>query len=241
MKPNHLIVIVLALVALSVGCGSQTGSTGQAKPSKTPPAEMQPHLKKLEEAEAKGKKMEAEFRAMSVPDLVKRLEEDSVKSVEPFNSVAFRQVRTRGAGAGRELAGFVKKADRSSFLTLMGVYATSKEDYNRIDVALRAAILTDALRGSKHFNTWGLPHLYWEDAAKALIETGQAAEPALREMLKDSRDAPVWGSEEVHEYQRYKYRVKDYAWALLMEIRGTRTEIPPEPEARDRLIAQFGQ
>ena len=237
MKKDYLSTIMVAFVGLSISCGGQTGQTPR---SNKPPAEVEPHLKKLEEAKARGEAQEREYTQMQLPELVMRLEADSAKGVEPFNSVAFREARRRGRGAGTELAAYVNKPDRSSFLTLMAVHKTSKEDYDRLDLKLRASILTDALRTSKQFNTWGLPHRYWEDAAKVLIETGEAAEPALRSLLTDTREAPVWGSEEAMEYQKYKYRVKDYAWALLLEIRKQKTEIPVDPEARDRLIQEVG-
>jgi hypothetical protein len=237
MKSNQFRIIVVALFALSIACG---GQSAQTKPANKPPAEVEAQLKKLEEAKAKGRALEAELKSLPTAELAKRLEADSKTDVEPFNSVAFREARGRGAQAGAELAGYVKNPDRSSFLTLMAVYTTNKDAYNRLDVKLRAAILTEALRTSKEFNSWGLPHLYWEDAAKALIGTGEAAEQGLRALLKENREAPVWGSEEASESQRYKYRVKDYAWALLMEIRGKRTEIPVEPENRDRMIAELG-
>ena len=39
------------------------------------------------------------------------------------------------------------------------------------------------------------------------------------------------------EYKRYNYRVSDYAWALLNEIRGQKIQIPEDPAARDRMQA----
>jgi hypothetical protein len=63
------------------------------------------------------------------------------------------------------LAAAVKAANRSSFLTLMALRKVGKEAYGTVDGKLKVAILVDALRTSKYFNTWGLPYLYWEDAA----------------------------------------------------------------------------
>jgi hypothetical protein len=64
--------------------------------------------------------------------------------------------------------------------------------------------------------------VYWEDAAKALIEEDAAAQKPLSALLGDKRDAPVWGSEEVREYQEYHYRVCGYAWDLLNRIQWPR-------------------
>jgi hypothetical protein len=110
-----------------------------------------------------------------------------------------------------------------------GIYQEMKADF-------RIAVLVDALRNSQFFNTWGLPHLYWEDAAQALIEEGEAATPALMKLLDDLRPAPMWGQEEVVEYEAYKYRIRDYAWAIIMAISGEKIDIPQDPDERDELI-----
>jgi hypothetical protein len=92
-----------------------------------------------------------------------------------------------------------------------------------------------------YFNTWGLPHIKWEEAAQAIIDEGSAAEKALVPLLTDKRDAPVWGGEDFAEYQRYRYRVCDYAWAMLNEIRGQKIPIPQDPAERDRLEQRQGR
>ena len=75
-------------------------------------------------------------------------------------------------------------------------------------------------------------------AGKAFIELGEAAAGPLKSLLKDDRAAPLWGSEETAEFEKYKYRVKDYAWALLLGAEKKKVEIPTDPAARDRLIAE---
>jgi hypothetical protein len=61
----------------------------------------------------------------------------------------------------------------------------------------------------------------------------------LKKLLDDKREAPMWGQEEVVEYRTYGYRVRDYAWALILAIRGEKLEIPTEPAKRDELIARM--
>ena len=56
-------------------------------------------------------------------------------------------------------------------------------------------------------------------------------------MLTDLRPAPMWGEDEVIESDAYKYRVADYALALILAVRGDDQPIPQDPAARDRLIA----
>jgi hypothetical protein len=84
----------------------------------------------------------------------------------------------------------------------------------------RAQILTDALRTSKYFNTWGLPNFKLEDASQALLEAGRSAVPDLKGMLSDTRPAPVFGSQEYMVYKRYNYRLCDYALFFLERIEG---------------------
>ena len=87
----------------------------------------------------------------------------------------------------------------------------------------------------------GLHHLYWEEPAKAIIAEGQAAIGPLKALLGDQRAAPMWGSEEAAEYEAYRYRVCDYAWALLVSIRGEKLAVPTDPSARDKLISEMAR
>jgi hypothetical protein len=191
----------------------------------------------LDEAQQKREARAKELNAMDVPHLAEQLATESNKGTEPFNSMTFTEMVSRGRGGADALAPLITKADRSSLLSLLALRKMSKERYQQLKPELRVAILTNALKTGTYFNTFGLPHASWEDAAKAIIEEGRGAEKPLLEMLSDHRAAPVWGSEQYMEYQHYKYRVSDYAWALLNEIRGQKVEIPADPAARDRLQA----
>jgi hypothetical protein len=152
--------------------------------------------------------------------------------------MTYAEVVRRGTGAAAALRPLIVKGDRSSLFALLALRQIAPEQYQQLKPDLRVAILVDALKRSEYFNTWGLPHLRWTDAAKAIIAEGQAARPPLVALLSDKRPAPVWGGEEYAEYQRYQYRVSDYAWALLNEITGRKITIPEDPAARDRLIAE---
>ncbi len=238
MKIKYLFM----LIAITAGCLLSLSCSKKAAPGvqASPPAEMKPQLEKLQAAEDKRRTVQAEYQGMPVGELAKHLEADSNKDIEPFNSLAFREISKRGAGAARELAALIKTPNRSSFLALMAVRKANRDEYAKIAEKVRIPILIDALDNSKYFNTWGLPHLYWEDAAKAIIESGKPALPGLAKLLTNKHDAPVWGSEEVAEYKKYNYRVCDYALALSLEILQKKQEIPVKPADRDRLIASLG-
>ena len=77
-------------------------------------------------------------------------------------------------------------------------------------------ILLEEFSKSTSYNLWGMPHLYWEAAALALIKCEQKAEEGLKQYLKITDPAPVWGSEEGVEYEAYMYRKCDYALAMIM-------------------------
>jgi hypothetical protein len=217
------------------GCAGPKSSESRQRTE--PPSQLQPLFQKLEEGQAKKRALEAEYKAMPVSELVRRLEVDSEKDVEPFNSLAYREVTARGRGIAKDLAAAARTQDRRSLLSLVALRKVDADLYGTVDLKIKTAILFDALRTSKYFNTWGLPHLYWEDAAKAVIQLGDAAVEPLKTLLQDERAAPVWGSEEVMEYKKYKYRVKDYAWALLVEVKGEKLEMPADPGLRDQMIA----
>lgn len=235
--PNMILAIIV-VVSLSLAAGCDGIRAGRSPQNVEPPAKIKPMADKVDQGQARQKAVLAEYKAMQIPQLAQKLEADSLKSIEPFNSLAYREVVSRGPSAGRELASFVKNPDRSSFLTLVAVRKVNQDVYASISDKTRATILVDALRNSKSFNTWGLPHLYWEDSAKAIIELQGAAVDPLRSLLGDKREAPVWGGEEYQEYQTYKYRVNDYAWALLLAIQNKKVEIPTDPATRDKLISE---
>lgn len=191
----------------------------------------------LEEAQQKRDARTKELKAMDVPRLAAELSKESQKGTEPFNSMTFTEMVARGRDGATALAPLITQTDRSSLLSLLALRKMSKEEYQKLKPELRVAVLTNSLKTQPYFNTFGMPHTRWEDAAKAIIEEGRGAEKPLIEMLTDHRDAPTWGSEQAMESNRYKYRVSDYAWALLNEIRGQKVEIPADPAARDRLQA----
>jgi hypothetical protein len=178
---------------------------------------------------------------MDVAQLARELEAESQTRLEPFNSLTYAEIIARGNSAAGALAPLITKADRSSLFALLALRQIGPEQYRQLRPDFRVSILVDALKRSEYFNTWGVPHLRWTDAAKAIIAEGQAAQRPLMALFSDKRPAPVWGGEEYAEYQRYRYRVCDYAWALLNEINGRKVAIPEDPAARDRLLTETGR
>ena len=195
--------------------------------------------KDLESFTALRQQRQAELGAMDVEQLAGELAKDSEKGVEPFNSMPFAEMVSRGREAAVALESQLVAHDRSSFLGLLALRAVDAATYAGLKPAFRVAVLVDDLRESTYFNAWGLPHLYWEDAGKALIDEGRTAVEPLTALLTDSRPAPMWGEEEVVEYQRYEYRVKDYAWALLRAISGHAGAIPVDASTRDTMINEL--
>lgn len=236
MRIRHIMLIVPVLFVgpMVMSCNrSGTQATGTNR------VENQEIVNKrtpvLEQAKQKRESLMRDLKAMDVPRLARELETESQKGGEPFNSLAFSEAVSRGEGLATGLVPLITKPDRSSLFALLALHKVNANAYQQVNQELRVNALVDALRTSKYFNTWGLPHLKWEDAARTLIAEGRAAEKGLSALLTDKRDAPVWGGEDFAEYQRYKYRVCDYAWAMLNEIRGQKVEIPQDPAARDRL------
>jgi len=224
-------LLILALVFL--GCAPDKSI--EADP------EMDEKTKQLEELEAKRVATVQKLAAMNTEELAAALAADSERGREPFNSMAFAEAISRGTDFPTALESVLGAADSRSFLALAALRTMKSNAYTEFDPQFRVAVLVDALATSRTFNTWGLPHLYWEDSAKAIIDEGENAVPSLEALLRDTRDAPMWGSEEVAEYELYRYRVCDYAWALLNEIRGEarRDALPKNPKERDVLIEEM--
>ena len=240
MHPRSTMSIVIMLMAgaLFTACkqpaGQTTSSTNRTEKSEI----VNQRDAVLQDAQQKRDARAQELKATDVPHLAQQLAAESQKGKEPFNSSAFREMVSRGSAGATALAPLITQPDRSSLLSLLALRKMSTDEYKKLNQDLRVSILTNSLKTAQNFNTFGMPHDHWEDAAKAIIEEGRAAEKPLIAMLNDHRDAPVWGSELFMEYKRYKYRVSDYAWALLNEIRGQKVQIPEDPAARDRLEAQ---
>lgn len=195
---------------------------------------------KVRKADDERVKEEIPFDGMGVDQLIDALKEDSKNQVEPFNSKAYRILtRKNEQGTTEKLKSVLDK--EVFFLGLLALHRldSKKELYSQIPAEVRVSILTEALRTSKTFNAWGVPHLYWERASKVLLEEGPAAREALRGLLSEKREAQVLGSEAAAEARRYRYRVCDYAWALLSRIEkpNEAIKIPEDQEARDREIA----
>lgn len=195
----------------------------------------------LNDAQKKRENRQKQVKAMDTVQLANELAVESAKGREPFNSIAFAETVSRGENGAIALGPLLTKPDRTSLLGLLALRQMSPERYKDLVPELRISVLVDTLKTSKYFNTWGLPHVRWEPAANALIAEGTAAERTLLPLLEDKRDAPVWGSEDFAEYQRYKYRVCDYAWAFLSEIRSAKISIPESPAERDRFIQELAR
>lgn len=236
--------VVGALVVLLVACGTsdpgaQPETIEPVGPVAEPPAEAEDLLARLEDARDDQERLQAELAALSAEELVDLLDVDAEDGREPFNSLAFREIQRRGETIGQELADVIQRRDRPSYLAIIALREVDGAAYQEMNRALIAEILVEALGRSEYFNTWGIPHLYWEDGALAIIEQAEASAQPLRALLDDDRPAPVFGSEEVVESELYGYRVKDYALALLAEIEGQRLELPIDPTERDSMISSL--
>ena len=232
----HVIGIALPLLLLSTGCPSPRQAKGRTKVKEKPDI-VEMRTKILQEAEQKRNDWKNKLKAMDATQLAGALTSESDRGLEPFNSMAYAEAVSRGEATAPALAQSITTSDRSSLLTLLAVRKVSASAYNSVDQGKRVAVLVESLRTSKSFNTWGLPHIKWEYAAESLIGEGKAAEKSLTPLLDDRRAAPVWGNEDYLEYDQYKYRVCDYAWAMLAAIRKQQIDISPDPAVRDRQIA----
>jgi len=59
-------------------------------------------------------------------------------------------------------------------------------------------------------------------------------------MLRDTRPAPIYGSQEVTVAARYQYRLCDYALFFLQKIQGNADlRMPMAPADRDALIKKM--
>lgn len=234
----HTIGFAAPLLLLATACPSREPARGRTE-AKEKPNIVELRTRTLQDAEQKRNDWNNRLKSMDASQLAAALTSESEQGLEPFNSMAFTEAVSRGETMAPALAQSITRSDRSSLLTLLAVRRASLTAYGSVDQARRVAVLVESLRTSKFFNTWGLPHVKWEFAAESLIGEGAAADKPLSALLDDRRDAPVWGGEDYLEYARYKYRVCDYAWAMLAQIRKQQVDLSPDPAVRDHQITAF--
>ncbi len=222
-------LIILVVTSLVAGCGKER--------PKEPPAEVKSMDPKIEQFEVRRQEIQRELKGMKLADIYDRLRSESTKGVEQYNSLTYEEIISRGSNIAPELKSLILKSDTASLLPLIALREIDIKTYNTLEKGLRIRTLVNSLGTSNSFNVWGIPHLYWESAAKAIIDEGNDAVGPLKELLRDKRPAPVWGSEEAMEYEKYKYRVCDYAMALINDISQTKAAIPENSEERDKMIA----
>jgi len=228
-------VVAIALIVLG-GCSS--GSRTPTRLPKTAPSSVSSAMPDPAQLRARRDSEERSVQSLPVGRLIGDVRRDSRRGVEPFNSRAYRELIRRGPAIAEAIAQS-GSLDSLSVLEVLALREIRSPRYASISPALRARILVSALENSRSFNTWGIPHAYSEAAADAIVELGRSARPYLLKLLEDNQPAYVWGSEEATESARYHYRVKDYAWWLLMRIDNRGLPVPMDPARRDSLIASY--
>lgn len=170
--------------------------------------------------------------------LLTHLTEQSRALRESFNSLSYRELKTRTNVDRNALTALVRANQNvGGLLPLLLLRRLDNRAYMAVPAETRGAVLTDALKASKNFNTWGLPGVYLEDASNAMFEAGNSTVPALKRMLEETRPAPLFGSKEYMLAQRYKYRLCDYALFFLKRIQGdAKFKLPATSAERDALI-----
>jgi hypothetical protein len=234
---NNLKIVAFALMFLSIclaGCRAKNKKAATLQ-------SQQSAIDQLTSQQKIAAQTAQTYHAMDNGALLIKLVEQSKLKREAFNSLAYRELKGRTDVNTDSLVSLIRELKNGdALLPLLLLRKLNEKTYAEVPVELRADVLTDALEQSKTFNTWGLPHLYLEDASRAMLECGKSAEPALRRMLSETRPAPVFGSKESMEYLRYKYRLCDYALFFLKKMQGDTTFVMPLSAAdRDSLIKEM--
>jgi hypothetical protein len=241
-KATTMRILKTPVCGLMFLCISLVGCSGGGKNAAT--SQLRESAKtRLESLQKIAAQTAQTYRGMDNAALLQKLMEQSKAKREPFNSLAYRELRGRKDVNPDSLASLVRETHNGdALLPLVLLRELNEKAYLGIPAEERAEVLTDALQSSKTFNTWGLPHIYLEDASRAMLECGKSAYPALRRMLSETRPAPLFGSQEFMEYKRYQYRLCDYALFFLEKMQGNANfRMPVSIADRDSLIKQMSK
>lgn len=228
---NRKVFALTLSVVCVAGCGRGDQNTDASQAQEKAKAQ-------LESQQRAAAQTTQTYKEMDNAALFEKLVQQSTAQKEPFNSPAYRELSGRKDVSTDSLVSLIRGTNNgNALLPLVLLRKLNNTAYVNLPAELRANVLTDALQKSKMFNTWGLPNFYLEDASKAMLETGSAAIPALKQMLSDTRPAPVFGGQEAMLYQQYQYRLCDYALFFLEKLQGNANFVMPVSVAeRDALI-----
>ncbi len=100
------------------------------------------------------------YQAMDNATLLQKLMEQSKSQQEPFNSLAYRELKTRTDVDSKSLVALVKENDNATgLLPLLLLKKLDNKSYLEVPAENRAKILTAALQGSKYLQYLGIASL----------------------------------------------------------------------------------
>jgi hypothetical protein len=236
MSVGKTSLVALACLAFVIGCGKKEEGPTKPEVDETP----DPGLVTFEENR---RKRERELREMPLPQLAEAVASDSAQHVEPFNSAAVRELKGRGPEVAKELVANLREPDARSLLGLLTLLEVNPTVYRSLPPDFRYRVLTEGLKTAEFFNAWGVPHLFLDQpAGRAIVCEEPGIEKYLVTLLNDDRPALIWGGSELAEdAAEYNYRVKDYAWALILANRDQPLPDVADPGKRSEEIAKLGK
>jgi hypothetical protein len=143
------------------------------------------------------------------------------------------------ADVSRALECVLHDDEARAYHLLFAVRRSAPDRAAMIPAERSVSIIISALTRLIYLNDFGYLAAggsYDGEAAAALLETGEAAIPALCGLLDDDRPAPLFGSEEATLSTLYGYRRKDFAAYLLSNLLGEHTSFEADPADRDARI-----
>jgi hypothetical protein len=132
--------------------------------------------------------------------------------------------------------------DYTSYHVLFALRRQTPDDYANIPASARAQVLTSALVKTRSLNDWGYldpGESFDDEAAKALVETGQVAIELLRPILDNYNKALLHGSKEAKQSAAFGYRRADFAYRYIVLIRGERAIFAESIDERNRMISKL--
>src|SRR5882724_11605654 len=137
---RYMLVCMALITFGTFSCGQQ-----KQQPPESPGVTSQ-RDSVLADAQKKRDAWTQTLKDMTLTQLTERLAKESQDGLEPFNSMAYKEIVSRGEKVADSLQKLITKGDRSSLLSLVALRRIDMSKYKLVPDVMKGSIFADALK-----------------------------------------------------------------------------------------------